>query len=198
VPVSQHATHLKLERGDLFIMLSACGGGLGDPLLRDPAKVVEDVGDGYITAEHAREIYGVVLDGEGKLDAAATQARRDEIRRQRIGGEPRSPLNPRKSMAVSVERENGSWTCASCSERLADASENWRDGAVLQERPIAERFGELDMFVLDRNESPRVMIREHYCPSCAASLGVDVATDDLEMLPAARALHEAEAVATPA
>ena len=193
MPLSQHATHMRLERGDLFVMLSPCGGGLGDPLLRTPDKVVEDVSDGYITAEHARAIYGVVVDGDGNLDASATEARREEIRSERIGGTPAKPLNARPSIAVSVERANGAWTCASCSERLADASGNWRDGAVLREVPIADRFDELDMFVMDRQEAPRVMIREHYCPACAASLGVDVVTDDLDTLPAPGELREAAA-----
>ena len=49
------------------------------------------------------------------------------------------------------------------------------------------------MFVMDRTESPRVLIREHYCPGCAASLGVDVVTDDLGTLPAATALEVAVA-----
>jgi N-methylhydantoinase B len=193
VPLSQHATHMRLERGDLFVMLSPCGGGLGDPLLRTPAKVVEDVRDGYITTDHARAIYGVVVDADGNLDDAATEARREEIRRERIGGTPAKPLNPRPSIAVSVEREKGGWTCASCSEHLAEASGNWRDGAVLREQPIAERFDELDMFVMDRQEEPRVMIREHYCPTCAASLGVDVVTDDVDTLPAPGELRETAA-----
>jgi N-methylhydantoinase B len=94
---------------------------------------------------------------------------------------------------VSVERANGSWTCASCDEDLGDASGNWREAAKLIEKPIAERFDELGMFVMDRTESPRVLIREHYCPSCAASLGVDVVTDDLGTLPAVKALEVAVA-----
>ena len=64
---------------------------------------------------------------------------------------------------------------------------------MLREQPIAERFDELDMFVMDRQEEPRVMIREHYCPTCAASLGVDVVTDDLDTLPAPRELRETAA-----
>jgi N-methylhydantoinase B len=130
------------------------------------------------------------VDADGNLDDAATAARREEIRSERIGGTPEKPLNQRPNIAVSVERENGAWTCASCSEQLAESSGNWRDGAVLREQPIAERFDELDMFVMDRRQEPRVMIREHYCPTCAASLGVDVATDDLDTLPAPRELRE--------
>ena len=92
---------------------------------------------------------------------------------------------------MSLERVNGAWTCASCEERLADAEGNWRDGAVLRETPIAERFGQLEQVVRERLEPPVVVVREHFCPGCAASLGVDVATEGLEQLPAARALDAA-------
>lgn len=183
-PVRQHITHMKLERDDLFVMLSGSGGGVGDPLLRDPEKVIADIRDNYITAGHAKEVYGVVADEKGDLDSAGTTARREEIRRQRIGGEPQKELGPRKSIGVAIEIEDGAWVCGSCNENLGDAASNWRESAVLVERPVADRFAELDMHVRDRSESPRVMIREHYCPGCAASLGVDIATSDLEMLPA--------------
>jgi N-methylhydantoinase B len=48
------------------------GGGFGDPRSRDPQTVREDVRDGLINAEDARRDYGVVIDGGGEVDAAAT------------------------------------------------------------------------------------------------------------------------------
>jgi len=53
------------------------GGGFGDPRTRDPQRVAEDVLDGLITADQARRDYAVVVDAEGRVDAAAT----DELRR---------------------------------------------------------------------------------------------------------------------
>jgi hypothetical protein len=38
------------------------GGGYGAPLDRDPRKVSDDVPDGFITVDYARDEYGVVLD----------------------------------------------------------------------------------------------------------------------------------------
>ena len=40
--------------------VSAGGGGYGCPLERDPAAVLEDVLDGKVSVEAARELYGVV------------------------------------------------------------------------------------------------------------------------------------------
>jgi len=76
---------LRTEIGDVVSYFSPCGGGYGDPLDRDPAKVLDDVLDGFIQAEHARDDYGVVLaevdDGYGwAVDPAATEKLRAEMR----------------------------------------------------------------------------------------------------------------------
>jgi N-methylhydantoinase B len=186
--VRSKVTHLDLNRGDVFVATAGGGAGIGDPLLRAPEKVAKDVVNGYVTGDHAHEIYGVVMDGEA-FDVAATEARRAEIRRQRIGRDPAKQAQLPRSVGISLARENGSWTCAACEEMLAAESENWREGAVLKEKPIAERYAELGMLVRDRKESPRVTMREYFCPGCASALGVDVATDELEVLPAAQPLE---------
>jgi N-methylhydantoinase B len=56
------------------------GGGWGDPLARDPARVRADVLEDFISPEAAREEYGVVLTRELALDAAATTALREKMR----------------------------------------------------------------------------------------------------------------------
>lgn len=68
---------MRAEPGDVVTYLSPCGGGYGDPLKRDPKKVLDDLLDGFITTDHAREVYGVVFkpttDGfQWGLDEAAT------------------------------------------------------------------------------------------------------------------------------
>jgi N-methylhydantoinase B len=188
--VRSKVTHLDLARGDVFVATAGGGAGVGDPLLRPAEKVAADVINGYVTADHARVIYGVIVNGE-EIDAAATDARRAEIRRERIGSDPAKPATEPPSVGISLAREDGNWICVSCDETLAPVDGNWRDGAVLKQQPIAERYAELGMLVRDRTESPRVVIREYFCPGCAASLGVDVATDELEVLPAAAALSVA-------
>jgi len=49
------------------------GGGIGDPRTRDPQRVLDDVRDGFISAQQARRDYGVVVDADGRLDLAATE-----------------------------------------------------------------------------------------------------------------------------
>jgi N-methylhydantoinase B len=45
------------EPGDVLVRLSGGGSGVGDPHERDPALVQEDVRNGLISAEVAREVY---------------------------------------------------------------------------------------------------------------------------------------------
>ncbi len=52
---------LYLEEGSVLRLVSGGGGGVGDPRERDRQKVIEDVEDGYVTAEKAAAIYGLTL-----------------------------------------------------------------------------------------------------------------------------------------
>jgi N-methylhydantoinase B len=66
-----------VKRGDTYLHVSAGGGGMGSPFERDPETVLADVLDGKVTAEAARELYGVALAGEPyAVDAAVTAALR--------------------------------------------------------------------------------------------------------------------------
>jgi N-methylhydantoinase B len=68
--------HMAVHAGDRFVCLGPAGGGFGDPLEREPARVVDDVLDGLISAEAARRDYGVVVDPSGRFDRAATERER--------------------------------------------------------------------------------------------------------------------------
>ena len=66
--------------GGAIRLESAGGGGWGDPLDRDPEKVLLDVREEFITADSARGDYGVVVDSKAwKVDAKATEALRREM-----------------------------------------------------------------------------------------------------------------------
>ena len=51
-----------LQHGDSLIIRTPGGGGYGDPLERDPERVLEDVLDDLISLDVARSKYGVVID----------------------------------------------------------------------------------------------------------------------------------------
>ncbi len=65
------------ERGDVLFFQSCGGGGWGDPLTRDPAAVLADVRNEYVSIEGAENDYGVVIDPiSHTVDETATQQRR--------------------------------------------------------------------------------------------------------------------------
>ncbi len=49
---------LTVNRDDVIRVVTSCGGGYGDPKKRDRAKVREDIRNGLLDAQRAREIYG--------------------------------------------------------------------------------------------------------------------------------------------
>ena len=53
---------LELKSGETFTIAEAGGGGYGDPLRRDPARVLDDVRTGAVTPEGALRDYGVTVD----------------------------------------------------------------------------------------------------------------------------------------
>ncbi len=52
-------SNVQLQAGDVLRMSTGSGGGVGNPKERDPQRVVEDLMDGYVTAEVAKEVYGL-------------------------------------------------------------------------------------------------------------------------------------------
>jgi len=84
-----HGPQQQLKPGDRLRMALPGGGGYGDPLERDPERVLRDVRDEVVSLQTATDVYGVVLGADGRsVDAAATAARRAALNESRS----RSPL----------------------------------------------------------------------------------------------------------
>ena len=70
-----------LKPGDVVQVNMNAGGGYGDPLERDPASVLGDVLDGYVSMQGAREDYGVVIIPDKLIiDPRATETLRRDRR----------------------------------------------------------------------------------------------------------------------
>jgi N-methylhydantoinase B/oxoprolinase/acetone carboxylase alpha subunit len=87
VPGQNYAARA-LPENSVFSVVSGDGGGFGDPILRDPAGILDDLAKGVTTLRTSHDVYGVVVvtaaDGTRSVDEAATTARRAEIRAQRL------------------------------------------------------------------------------------------------------------------
>jgi N-methylhydantoinase B len=72
------------DYGDVISFQQPGAGGYGDPLEREPALVLEDVLDDYVSVDAAREEYGVVIVGD-RVDEAATRQWRRALAAGRSG-----------------------------------------------------------------------------------------------------------------
>jgi len=87
-PMRSKATKVPFGLGDSMHLGSPGGGGYGDPLLREPAAVEDDLNDGLIDEATATEVYGVVIGSQRTVfgrpvycvDAARTHDRRNGLR----------------------------------------------------------------------------------------------------------------------
>ena len=62
-----------LRKGDAFTLHAGGGGGFGPPAERDSERVAWDVRQGYVGRSIAREVYGVEVSEDGRLDEPTTR-----------------------------------------------------------------------------------------------------------------------------
>jgi N-methylhydantoinase B len=80
---------MTMKGGDVFRHEQPGPGGWGDPLKRDPARVLRDARNELVSLGAARDDYGVVIDVETwTVDHARTAQRRAELRAQRGSAAP--------------------------------------------------------------------------------------------------------------
>ena len=146
--VSNKASDVILRQGETFEFQCPSGGGVGDPVGRDPQAVAGDVHAELLTSDEAAAVYGVVFLPDGKADFEATVVRRAEILADRLArAKPAArPLDDRELVASEqteefplypgiVHRGRVAYSAAS-GTALALAPDHWTDGCpVLEESP---------------------------------------------------------------
>ncbi len=76
-----------MKKGEVFSHVMASGGGFGDPIERDPLRVLQDVHLGKVTTDGALRDYNVVItskNGALRVDDEATRARRAAVLPQQV------------------------------------------------------------------------------------------------------------------
>lgn len=176
-----HVAGVPLGRGEVFQQITGGGAGWKDPLLRPVALVEEDVRDGYVSAEQARDAYGVVPG-----DAAATAELRARMRAQRISGEPAAAAPEEGDERMPLVRDEGGegYACGYCGIAFG---ERWQEELVVHEHPLAERMEQLGLYAQPREE-PRLILREWFCPSCASAVHTQVQAEGAPLAPPEGAL----------
>lgn len=163
-----------LRPGDIWYHSWQSGAGYGDPIDRDPEAVLRDVLDLAVGVEAARDIYGVVIQ-DGRVELQATQVRRGELLRERLGREPK-PVAPREGKrsvgdALLVE-DDGSTSCRRCGESLGrEGARGTREAAFVLEGSLdpagphrGQDYGDLGFRLL-----------RYVCPGCGVQFHAELA-----------------------
>jgi N-methylhydantoinase B len=182
--------------------------GYGDPIRREPERVLADIQAGILTPEDARRFYGVVLTNGGhRVDQTATEEERARINEQRLlfgrfpddwetmvppqEEVPRpSPADRRPAedgwpelfrvgMGIKVMKDRQGRTWFAC----AECSHLYCPADQDPKWSSLLRVGRLNEFShptaqMTRTESPRFFHRQFYCPGCGLMWSNEVARPD--------------------
>jgi N-methylhydantoinase B len=176
---------------DVYEVAFAAGAGYGDPLERDPAAVRKDVYLEDISPRAAREIFCVVLVGEGdqlRVDASATAELRRRALVERLGREPQPYAGPRSPVMRQiteylnlVDRGGERWlACSRCGQPLGSVTENYKLHCCRVERLIQASnslIGEPLRFI-----DEAVRFRQFCCPACGGLIENEICRQQDEVL----------------
>lgn len=178
-----------VAKGDLLYIAFGGGGGFGDPLDRDPGRVVADIADGAVDEQQARNAYGVVLGPDG-LDEAATTELRDQLRaRRRVAAGATGSIEPISADAeeigvvtrgiVLARTDDGvSQACGRCRTALGSADRDWRSLTATAEYDVTDDYVRgLGAVLPARREAPFTRWRMLLCPCCGTSFETAVVPD---------------------
>lgn len=177
-------TRSAMDLGDVWYHSWQAGGGYGDPLRRDPVRVVADVSRGAVSPGAASDIYGVVLDGNGECDVAATERRRQELRRQRLAAsvapQPGDVVvsftgTGRRTVAETlvVDFDRKAVACAECGHVHCGPHEN----LLPHLREISAPLNAAGPVRGEDYDQGRFRLRQLCCSHCGSLVDVQVALD---------------------
>jgi len=170
-----------LGSGDVWACDSCGGGGFGDPLLRDPEKVMDDIRSGFVSSRQAADMYGVLFDEVAEqVDVEATSERRQTIQQERranarapaktlapmnlVGVEEIGWVNPHLRLVQSQDRD---YVRCMCGHLLCPGPEDQREYMALGEKPCST-------YPMYAGSDPRFIFKEWYCPACWTLLDLEV------------------------
>jgi N-methylhydantoinase B len=185
----------KIVPGDVLEVTFMGGGGYGDPLLREPQRVVEDLADGYVTADTVRRVYGVVLQDDGSVNHEATMAARAGLMVQRSSwqrasdrspgelGVPQDSLGRVHDCIEAFSVSDGGepvLACAACGHVLCHYTDDYKRHALVSAGAMADLPSPTDPSVFLDDE---LLFNCYCCPGCQVLLTTEVTRSIDEALP---------------
>lgn len=168
-----------LQHPDDVMEIAWCaGGGIGDPLEREPEAVATDLRHGNVTAHLAEDVYGVIVK-DADVDAEATASRREQLRRERAeGGGDVAKAEGELALSflgvIDVRGAAGSrhYACSACEADLGLADGVWKDATRQRETPIEDAVPHMP--------DPAIWVdaemvqRDFFCPGCKRLLSSEI------------------------
>jgi N-methylhydantoinase B len=164
------------QDGDVFSLAWTSAAGYGDPLDRDPALVVSDIGELNLTPGWASARYGVCLNEHGALDADSTRKLRSQIIHDRLGGaadrqrdlEMRPEADDERAVSEGLvlwgSGTDAVYVCRKCRSVIQPAEENFKSGCARRTTPVEE----VGLAPIDPRQfiDDELVYREYFCPGC--------------------------------
>lgn len=176
-------SHLILRKGDIFHYNNSGGGSFGDPLDRDPSRVLTDVRNGYVSLEQALNAYGVVIDVENmQMNMQATEKKREKMRRERfekariyksIEVKGKVERIAKFNMYLDIADKGGKRfiQCNRCSTLLCSIQDHWKEFCAIGEHKLGTDYtNNMKIHIQERKPEkglkPALILREYFCPKC--------------------------------
>jgi len=144
----------RVRNEDVFYVRWNGGGGVRDPLARDVDAVARDVAEGVVSNTAARDLFGVIVSDGGRVDAAATEEKRNALRKSRAAA--RTTVNLIKASLHSR-------ACA-CNGDMTKSGLHAVDVRERQMSAIGPAY----------STGPDTMLSEMICKECGALLDAQV------------------------
>ena len=176
-----------LQPGDVLSTVHQSGGGWGDPLARPLDALQNDLDTNAVSPEAAQRLYGAVLDADGCVDVAGSEAERSRRREGRRAWPAAKPSAGRRQTtaeriaplgsALELVRADGVvYAACRCGEMLCESTDPWRDHAA------EARITDVHEVSKATRLSEKLEIRQYACPACGALLAADVARRGTERM----------------
>ncbi|WP_434447344.1 hydantoinase B/oxoprolinase family protein [Lentzea sp. E54] len=173
-----------LGPGDALYLHWQAGGGYGDPLLRPADSVAEDVQQARVSAEAARDVYGVVLLDDGVVDLFATEAARESLRHRRateagLPGIPHGPVGAADltdvrrlddNLAVLESPDGKTVVCLHCGTKIGPLDGGAFVSALARRETVPAEAGPHIWHDPSQYVDVEVVFRQLLCPGCLTAV----------------------------
>ncbi|MBI4331172.1 MAG: hydantoinase B/oxoprolinase family protein [Chloroflexi bacterium] len=185
----------KLARGDVWARQNTGGGGFGDPVLRDPNLVLQDVLNHLVSREAAEETCGVILtrDKKPRIDVEGTLTRRQQIMEMRKLLFSRSQMGVSEGLVASaaaaqvqggdggrrvlneylvLKEEDGRKlaACHQCDHVLGEVRPGGQLSVLSHQGPLSDAGRQVDPY----HKEGKFLFHQTACPNCLTLLESEI------------------------